>query len=550
MPRVKLLPEQQEALAKQRAIEAASEDEVERDLDHARAHDLQLAARLQQIRADALARRGFDAEQAAVEAEDATASAWNEIAANVTTPRMHDMLRDVFDRRVEVLRHELGAHIGRERLAARRDNAAQLRTLAQQDAIDAETSLGFDTNLKTVLDAIDRSAELDGIDPAESQAEKFRARSTIHAGRILRMLGTGRRDEALAWRAAHAAMLSLTDNDAIGALLAAQEPEHATTPLSSSENEEHEATAPFFQAISNASAPKASPGMGNVGQNLPEPEIVEDANPGTAKVIDKSRMSDPQWWKWYDAHPDSTDIGILARKYETSNRGPGFISSGAGDPGGPSYGAYQLAKNRGRPTDFLAGEGAKWATEFRGLTPYSPQWNAKWRLIGTRDHDDFANAQLQYMARTHFDPVVRATLASQALDIRQLSNGMQNAVFSLATQMGPGRLARPGKSAAGAILVLGRAISRTDARMKRDDPGYERQLIQNLYDARIEFMRNLEAQHVRKSLDKKRTPKERAASAAAARTMHNVVANRYKNEPVDALRLYDQEVAEFPYMIQ
>src|ERR1043166_4761527 len=40
------------------------------------------------------------------------------------------------------------------------------------------------------------------------------------------------------------------------------------------------------------------------------------------------------------------ELGSLSAKYETGGRGPGVVSSGAGDYGGVSYGSYQMATNR------------------------------------------------------------------------------------------------------------------------------------------------------------------------------------------------------------
>ncbi|HKG81488.1 MAG TPA: LysM domain-containing protein, partial [Pyrinomonadaceae bacterium] len=37
------------------------------------------------------------------------------------------------------------------------------------------------------------------------------------------------------------------------------------------------------------------------------------------------------------------ELGALSAKYETGGRGPGTVSTGAGDFGGVSYGSYQMA---------------------------------------------------------------------------------------------------------------------------------------------------------------------------------------------------------------
>src|SRR5215204_5365620 len=44
--------------------------------------------------------------------------------------------------------------------------------------------------------------------------------------------------------------------------------------------------------------------------------------------------------------------GALSAKYETGGRGPGTVSTGAGDQGGVSYGYYQMATKMGTVTRF------------------------------------------------------------------------------------------------------------------------------------------------------------------------------------------------------
>ena len=46
-------------------------------------------------------------------------------------------------------------------------------------------------------------------------------------------------------------------------------------------------------------------------------------------------------------------LGKLSAKYETGGRGPGTVSTGAGDRGGVSYGSYQMASKLGVATRFV-----------------------------------------------------------------------------------------------------------------------------------------------------------------------------------------------------
>lgn len=129
-------------------------------------------------------------------------------------------------------------------------------------------------------------------------------------------------------------------------------------------------------------------------------------------------------------------LGVLSAKYETSNRGPGTVSTGAGDPGGISYGSYQLATNRGRPKEFLAREGARWAAEFGGAAPGTPAFGKVWKAIAVREPDAFQEAQHAYIKRTHYDVQVSRVLAKSGVDLETRSDAVRNAVWSTAVQHG------------------------------------------------------------------------------------------------------------------
>ena len=56
--------------------------------------------------------------------------------------------------------------------------------------------------------------------------------------------------------------------------------------------------------------------------------------------------------KWVTKFP-VIELGHLSEKYESSGRGPATVSTGEGDPGGVSYGSYQLASKIGRADEFV-----------------------------------------------------------------------------------------------------------------------------------------------------------------------------------------------------
>ncbi len=94
----------------------------------------------------------------------------------------------------------------------------------------------------------------------------------------------------------------------------------------------------------------------------------------------------------------NTQIGELAEKYEVGSRGPGYISNGdAWDPGGDSYGSYQLATKVGTLQGYLKRIDLKYVSEFKGYFIKSAAFNAKWKEIAARDPEGFKESQFEYV---------------------------------------------------------------------------------------------------------------------------------------------------------
>ncbi|RPD85251.1 LysM domain-containing protein [Luteimonas sp. 100069] len=167
-------------------------------------------------------------------------------------------------------------------------------------------------------------------------------------------------------------------------------------------------------------------------------------------------------------------LGGLSEQYETGGRGPGTVSSGIDDPGGVSYGTYQLATSRGRPQEFLASEGSAWAREFAASAPGSVAFSATWREIAARDPQAFGDAQHGFIRRTHHDVQVERVATDTGLDISTRSQAVQDAVWSTAVQHGP------------ANNVVINAVRDVEARglSPGDGVAYDRALIDAIYDER------------------------------------------------------------------
>jgi hypothetical protein len=131
-------------------------------------------------------------------------------------------------------------------------------------------------------------------------------------------------------------------------------------------------------------------------------------------------------------------LGQLSAKYETGNRGPGTVSSGVGDPGGVSYGSYQMTSkpDGGTVKQFIEKEGKTWEGKFNGLTPGKSVFTITWKEIASTQEKAFQRAQHDFIKRIYFDPLVSHIKETTSLDLTTRSHALQNAVWSTAVQHG------------------------------------------------------------------------------------------------------------------
>jgi hypothetical protein len=215
-----------------------------------------------------------------------------------------------------------------------------------------------------------------------------------------------------------------------------------------------------------------------------------------------------------DRHPPGQraahQLGSLSMTFETGGRGPRTISPGRNDPGGPSYGSYQLATNYGQPQNFLRNEGRRWLPEFHGAAPGTPAFDRVWQAIADREPRAFAQAQHAYIDRTHYSPVVQTVLRRTGLDLNSRSDAVRDATWSSSVQHDT------------APKLLTSAVRATDRLVPdRRSPHYDEVLINNIYDVRSAKVRSLAAH----------------ARTAGRRQMYlNILANRYPQERREALR--------------
>jgi murein DD-endopeptidase MepM/ murein hydrolase activator NlpD len=205
------------------------------------------------------------------------------------------------------------------------------------------------------------------------------------------------------------------------------------------------------------------------------------------------------------------ELGKLSAKYETGGRGPGTVSSGAGDPGGVSYGSYQMATKMGTVKNFVCQAGFPWAQDFQYLAPGSAEFSACWKRIATSQTDAFQKAQHEYIKKTHYDVLCKKILAEDNIDINTRSRALQDAVWSTAVQHG------------GATSIVHRACSSLSC--KPADSQYDEQLIRAIYAER----------------GKRKPDGNLAYFSKSAPNVQTGVANRFKNECQDALAMLKKE---------
>jgi len=206
------------------------------------------------------------------------------------------------------------------------------------------------------------------------------------------------------------------------------------------------------------------------------------------------------------------ELGILSAKYETGGRGPGTVSSGAGDPGGVSYGSYQMATKTGTAKRFVTQSDFPWLQDFQNLTPGTADFSACWKRIATNQTDAFQKCQHEFIKRTHYDPLAAKILSDDDVDVNTRTTTLQNVVWSTAVQHGPG------------TPIVHRALANVSS--KPSDPQYDEQVIRAIYAER----------------GRKKPDGNLAYFGKSSPSVQAGVANRFKSELQDALSMLAKEL--------
>jgi hypothetical protein len=206
-------------------------------------------------------------------------------------------------------------------------------------------------------------------------------------------------------------------------------------------------------------------------------------------------------------------LGSLSERFESGGRGPGTVSGGVGDPGGVSYGTFQLSSRTGTAARFMVAEGAAWAREFGRAAPGSAAFSRVWRRVAEREGEAFGAAQHAFIERTHYRPAVAAVFEETGLDLDSRHPAVRDAAWSVAVQHG--RAAR----------ILSGAVLRADEMASRDSlREYDRALIEVIYTERTEYVLRV----------------AQRSNEAAARMLRSITRNRYPAELQAALKMLEQ----------
>lgn len=170
--------------------------------------------------------------------------------------------------------------------------------------------------------------------------------------------------------------------------------------------------------------------------------------------------------------PSGRVLGKLSERFETSGRGPGTVSGGEGDPGGPSYGSYQMTSKPGGGTAkrFVSQPDFAFVETFRGLTPGTPAFTAAWKNLAATHAEAFQEGQHAFIKKTHFDPLVNKIKTENGLDVEKSSHTLQDAVWSTSVQHGSG------------TSIVSAALA--TVRFTREDARFDGALISAIYAER------------------------------------------------------------------
>jgi len=171
------------------------------------------------------------------------------------------------------------------------------------------------------------------------------------------------------------------------------------------------------------------------------------------------------------------ELSSLAARFESGELGCAAI--GYDQVGGTSYGLYQIASKPGtmeRFIDFLEQNAPDLGQKLRSAGPANtgskegPMPDV-WRAIAAEEPKRFADLQKSFIEQTHFEPAVKKFKELTGLDVKSMSQAVQEVLWSTAVQHG----------ATGGANLFAEA---SDKAGNPDSDGFEFRLIEQVYAER------------------------------------------------------------------
>jgi len=131
---------------------------------------------------------------------------------------------------------------------------------------------------------------------------------------------------------------------------------------------------------------------------------------------------------------ETLSLGRLSAKYESGGRGPETVSTGIGDPGGVSYGTYQLASALDNADRFVQ---KYYPAEFKGLKGGTPEFTAEWKKLVAKDPQAFHRNEHEFIKQTHYEPQAKLIRSELGIDLDSRSAALRDVVWSCAVHHGP-----------------------------------------------------------------------------------------------------------------
>lgn len=165
-------------------------------------------------------------------------------------------------------------------------------------------------------------------------------------------------------------------------------------------------------------------------------------------------------------------LGKLSEQFETGGRGAGTVSGGVGDPGGVSYGSYQMTSkpSGGTAKRFVSESDFPFKSSFAGLAPGTGPFSAVWKSLASSNPEEFQSSQHDYIKKTHFDPLVQKIINQDGLNVLTRSHTLQDVIWSTAVQHGPGS------------TIPHRALANVS--LRPEDAGFDKSFIVAIYNER------------------------------------------------------------------